>query len=75
MSGTVARGSKRDALLRVSQACETMLAGFHSGQAAAMRTCLTSRQHAMSLSERNEKEERMECSQDPRNLLLPVGEC
>ncbi|CAM9403379.1 unnamed protein product [Scytosiphon promiscuus] len=52
MSGAVSR-STGNSLLRISQACETLLAGFNSGKAATVKSCLISRQHALSVSERN----------------------
>lgn len=42
-----------DSLLRISQACETLLAGFYSGQATGLRSCLVSRDRAASFAERN----------------------
>lgn len=44
-----AAASTGNSLLRVAHACETLLAGFNSGKAAAVRSCLVSRQHAESL--------------------------
>ena len=61
MSGSAARRSVGDSLLRISQACETLVAGYKSGQAAAVRSCLVSRERAMSVSEL-----------ESRDLLHPV---
>ncbi|CAM9607308.1 unnamed protein product [Ectocarpus sp. 12 AP-2014] len=51
MSGVASR-STGNSLLRVSQACETLLSGFNSGKAAAVGSCVVSRKHAVTLSER-----------------------
>lgn len=76
MSGAASR-STGNSLLRISQACETLLAGFNSGKAATVRSCLISRQHALSVSEgaaagehvKGPGEEPQQASIDP---LIPV---
>ncbi|CAM9482053.1 unnamed protein product [Ectocarpus sp. 12 AP-2014] len=52
MSGVASR-STGNSLLRVSQACETLLSGFNSGKAAAVGSCVVSRKHAVTVSERD----------------------
>ena len=73
---SAARRSTGNSLLRVSQACETLLAGFNSGQAAAVRSCLVSREHAVSVSERSSGggigTKATGTSSTPIELLLPV---
>lgn len=70
--------STGNSLLRVSQACETLKDGFNSGKAAAVRSCLVSRAHAVAESERN-RNGNAENSRDtagrglgPGDALLPV---
>ena len=66
-----------NSLLRVSQACETLKDGFNSGKAAAVRSCLVSRAHAVAVSER--QAEQHSSGRDtagrgpgPSDALLPV---
>lgn len=49
MSGPAVRRAAGDSLLRISQACETLVAGFNSGQTAAARSCMASRDRAISI--------------------------
>lgn len=52
-SSIASRRVTANSLLRVSQACETLLEGFNKGQAAALRSCLVPRDRALSVSKRN----------------------
>lgn len=73
-----AHHAKGDSLLRVAHACETMLAGFESGQASALRSCLVSKERAISVSELNGAAPPRSSSSDegiwepPRDLVPPV---
>lgn len=73
--------STGNSLLRVSQACETLKDGFNSGKAAAVRSCLVSRTHAVAVSELSDaaavgaEEKRKETAGPGRgtsDALLPV---
>lgn len=63
--------STGNSLLRVSQACETLKDGFNSGKAAAIRSCLVSRTHAVAVSERSTEHDDT-AGRGPSDALLPV---
>eukprot|EP00903_Cladosiphon_okamuranus_P010410 g9847.t1 len=57
------------------RACETLKDGFNSGKAAAVRSCLVSRSHAVAVSEKNRRGTTSATAgrgQGPSDALLPL---
>lgn len=73
MPGAAAAASTGNSLLRIAHACETLLAGFNSGKAAAVRSCLVSRQHAESLVQEAERPVAATGAGTPTTTTTAVG--